>query len=149
MTIFVTVSPFNANCQTQDEWSGNVKLLINQTGSNIISYEWEMAATIIDNKGKATQTIKIKLTGATGNSYGDGDSELEVDIDKETKTYNIAVRPIPACIGKLISNDGAVSDLNQDITAIIIENQPLKNDKVLSGSLIQKEGPFADGSMTT
>ena len=136
------------NTIDEEKWSGTVSFYEKRTGPEIVISEWRMDATITDNTGTASNKKKSETTpGDKGECNGQGKSELDVGIDLETKTYSISAS-IPDCNGLTITAAGREYEFVQD-GSIFITDQPLGNNRnVLSGNLILKDGPFANGAMT-
>lgn len=131
----------------EDKWSGTVSYFEKRTGPKIVISEWKMDAIITNNKGTGTNKIKSEVTDeGKSNCFGQDSSELDVGIDLVKKTYSIFVT-IPDCNGLTISASRAELKYVQD-GSIMINDQPLgTNRNVLSGNLVLKDGPDANGSL--
>ena len=122
-----------------DNWSGKVSFFEKKTGGEIAISEWKMEATIVNNKGTAIHSMKLKSTihGDVIDCRSEAETEVEVDIDDEAGKYGITV-PVPGCEG--------VSDQ----TAIVISDQILgSNRNTLSGTLVLEDDNPAGGTITT
>ncbi len=130
-------------------WTGTVTFLEKQTGKEIIISEWRMDAKISNNITAVIHSFTFKSTnGTTSDCKTEDKGELEVDIDYETGKYSIKV-PMPGCYGKTISN-GSTSDFSKtDETAIMINDQPLKDPNILEGILTEKTGGGDNENGTT
>lgn len=136
--------------KTDGQWTGTFRFLQKTTGPTIKLHEWTMQASFFrDIEGTAFQKVESETDEGTCYCHGEGESILELTIDNDTKTYSILAH-IPECNGQCITKDGTVTETGQPPTAIHVEDQPLgKSPNMLSGSLVQKEGPYEDGTLIT
>ena len=121
-------------------WSGTVTFLEKQTGKEIVISEWRMEAKITNNKALAIHSFKFKdQNNNTSDCRNTEETELELGIDYETMKYSISVS-MPGCYGKQINNGETIDFAKTDETAIVINDQPLKDVNVLEGTITERNG---------
>src|SRR6185503_8190822 len=149
--LFIQSSTINSIDLTGDDdiWTGTVTFLEKQTGKEIVTSEWKMEAKIVNNKGTAVHSFHFKSQdGSVTDCKNEEETELSVGIDEEEKKYSIEV-PMPGCYGKQTAG-GTTSDFAKtDETAITINDQPLKDPNVLSGTITERSGNEESGNVTT
>jgi len=149
--MFMQSSFINKKTVQEDDsiWTGTVTFLEKQTGKEIVISEWKMEAKIVNNKGTAIHSFHFKAQdGTISDCKNEEETELSVGIDEEEKKYSIEV-PMPGCYGKQTAG-GTTSDFAKtDETAISINDQPLKDPNVLSGTITERSGSEENGSLTT
>ena len=134
-----------------DKWNGTISFIESDTGPDIISSEWKMEGNFTNSTGPIVHSSKYQYKDGVGeikrNCLANGTGRVEVIIDEAKKQYTIMVHGVPDCGGKNIEY-GVTSDFKipGGDTAIYIPDQPLGASKnVLTGSLIYKDGPLAQG----
>lgn len=148
--LFIQSSPVPKNTFEDDGiWTGTVSFLEKKTGKEIVISEWKMEAKITNNKGAAVHSFHYKnQNGNVSDCSTEDKTELSIGIDYEEAKYSIEVL-VPGCYGKQTSNGNTVDFAQSDETAIQIDDQPLKDQNVLSGTITNKTGPDENGNATT
>jgi len=148
--LFIQSSLVPKNDFEEDEgiWSGIVTFLEKQTGKEIVISEWRMEAKITNNKALAIHSFKFKdQNNNTSDCRNTEETELELGIDYETMKYSISVA-MPGCYGKRV-NGGETTDFAQtDETAIVINDQPLKDPNILEGTTTEKSSGGENETMS-